>query len=224
MLTHGNLVSNLHAGAKALDVHQDDVALSFLPLSHGFERMVGFIYLLCGVTVVFAESFETVGRRHPGGEANGDDRRAARLREAARQDSGEGAGERRRKTGAVPVGRRRRPGAGDARGCADDSRAPWLSMQSALAERLVFSKIREALGGRIRYLVSGSAPLDVSIAEFFYGVGLPVIEGYGLTETAPILTVNPPDAPRAGTVGTAVEGVELGSRQMARSSRAARTS
>ena len=86
---------------------------------------------------------------------------------------------------------------------------PLTSMQAAFADRLVFAKIRDGLGGRIRYLVSGSAPLPVSVAEFFYGVGLRVIEGYGLTETAPILTVNPPEAPRAGTVGKAVEGVEL---------------
>ena len=83
------------------------------------------------------------------------------------------------------------------------------SLQAPFAERLVFAKIREALGGRVRFLVSGSAPLSVAIAEFFQGVGLSVIEGYGLTETAPILTVNPPDAPRAGSVGRALPGVEL---------------
>jgi long-chain acyl-CoA synthetase len=84
-----------------------------------------------------------------------------------------------------------------------------VALQSKLADRLVFSKIRSGVGGRLRYLVSGSAPLGVSIAEFFHGLGLPIIEGYGLTETAPILTVNPPAAPRAGTVGKAVSGVEL---------------
>jgi long-chain acyl-CoA synthetase len=83
------------------------------------------------------------------------------------------------------------------------------SLQAALADRLVFSKIRDGLGGRIRYLVSGSAPLPVAIAEFFHGIGLPIIEGYGLTETSPILTVNPPAAPRVGTVGRALPGVEL---------------
>jgi long-chain acyl-CoA synthetase len=78
-----------------------------------------------------------------------------------------------------------------------------------LADRLVFSKIRAGVGGRIRYLVSGSAPLPAHIAEFFQGIGLPIIEGYGLTETAPILTVNPPGAPRVGTVGRALPGVDL---------------
>ncbi len=87
--------------------------------------------------------------------------------------------------------------------------SPLLSLQWAVADRLVFGKIRDGVGGRIKYLVSGSAPLSLSIAEFFHGVGLPIIEGYGLTETAPILTVNPPDAPRGGTVGKALPNVEL---------------
>jgi long-chain acyl-CoA synthetase len=208
MLTHGNLVANLYAGAKALDVHQDDVALSFLPLSHAFERMVAYIYLFCGLTVVFAESFETIGRDiatvRPTvitGVPRVYEKVHARI-----TDKGAAAGGIRARLFRWAVG----VGMARARATLRGKQpGPLTSLQATLADRLVFAKVREGLGGRIRYMVSGSAPLPASIAEFFYGVGLPVIEGYGLTETAPILTVNPPDAPRVGTVGKAVEGVEL---------------
>jgi long-chain acyl-CoA synthetase len=86
---------------------------------------------------------------------------------------------------------------------------PIASLKASIADSLVFSKIRAGLGGRIRYVVSGSAPLSAEIAEFFQAAGVPIIEGYGLTETGPVLTVNPQHAPRAGTVGRAIPGVEL---------------
>jgi long-chain acyl-CoA synthetase len=208
MLTHGNLASNLHAGAKALDVHQDDVALSFLPLSHAFERMVGYIYLLCGLTVIFAESFETVGRDLAvvkptivTGVPRVYEKLHARIMEKGAAASGVKAALFRWAIG-VGVARGRALLTGTQPGL-------LTSMQAGFADRLVFAKIREGLGGRLRYFISGSAPLPVSIAEFFHGIGMPILEGYGLTETAPVLTVNRAAAPRAGTVGPAVEGVEL---------------
>jgi long-chain acyl-CoA synthetase len=82
-------------------------------------------------------------------------------------------------------------------------------LKASIADRLVFSTIREKLGGRLRFAASGSAPLAANILEFFYGIGVPIVEGYGLTETAPILTFNPQNAPRVGTVGKAIRGVEL---------------
>ena len=109
----------------------------------------------------------------------------------------------------LPLGGRRRHGARPRASSRDDRPA----LLGAAARRLPIAsssaKIRQNLGDRVRYLVSGSAPLPASIAEFFQGVGLPIIEGYGLTETSPILTVNPPAAPRVGTVGKAIPGVEL---------------
>ena len=208
MLTHGNLTANLYAGAKALEVRQDDVALSFLPLSHTFERMVAYIYLLCGVTIVFAESFDTIGRDIVAVKPTvltAVPRVYEKLHDRIMEKGQSGSAVKRALfRWAVGVGRARAQAVLRGR-----QPGPLTSMQVALADRLVLTKIRDGVGGRIRYLVSGSAPLSGSLAEFFYGVGLRVIEGYGLTETAPILTVNPPDAPRVGTVGKAVQGVEL---------------
>jgi len=208
MLTHANIVSNVKAGADVLQLTQDDVALSFLPLSHSFERTVSYIYLLAGVTVSFAESFDTIARDikvvRPTlltGVPRVFEKLHGRILEKGQAEAGFKAT---LFTWAI--------GAGAARGGAalrGKSVGVVGSVQASLADHLVFAKIREGLGGRLRYFVSGSAPLPVEIAEFFQGIGVPIIEGYGLTETSPILTVNPPNAPRAGTVGRTIPGVEL---------------
>ena len=208
MLTHGNLVSNLRATADTLDLSQDDVALSFLPLSHGFERMVSYVYLFCGVTIVFAESFDTVARDlarvRPTiltGVPRVYEKLHARILETARSAGGSKAAIFR---WAVNAGLARAKAV--LRG---GSAGPLTSLKSAIGDRFVFSAIREKLGGRIRFVASGSAPLDASIMEFFHAIGIPIIEGYGLTETSPILTFNPVNALRVGTVGRAIPGVEL---------------
>jgi long-chain acyl-CoA synthetase len=170
--------------------------------------MVSYVYLLRGVTVIFAESFDTIGRDVAfvkptvfTGVPRVYEKMHARIFEKAQAGSA-----------AKAMLFRWAAAVGAARGHArlrGKALPPLTSLQVAFADRLVFEKIRSGVGGRLRYLVSGSAPLPNEINEFFHGVGLPIIEGYGLTETAPILTVNPPDAPRAGTVGRAVRGVEL---------------
>ena len=208
MLTHANLTSNIEAGSQVLALSDEDVALSFLPLSHAFERMVSFIYLLTGVQIIFAESMGSIARDigtvRPT-VMTGVPRVYEKLQTRI-VTAGEAA------PGAKGILFRWAVKAGMARARAHlAGRSPGLlvAARAALAERLVFSTVRSRLGGRLRFLVSGSAPLGANVLEFFHAVGLPIVEGYGLTETAPILTVNPPDAPRAETVGRPLPNVEL---------------
>ena len=208
MLSHRNLVSNLIAGHAIVPVNETDTSLSFLPLSHSFERLVSYVYLANGVTIVFAESMETVGRDlvtvRPTvmtGVPRVYEKFQARILERG---------------SALPQPRRTlfhwgvRVARARARaGAPGRAVGGVLGLESALADRLVFSKIRASVGGRLRCLVSGSAPLPLDVAEFFAGIGLPITEGYGLTETSPVVTANPMGAPRLGTVGPPIPGVEV---------------
>ena len=208
MLTHANLVSNLYAARDVLDLTTDDVALSFLPLSHSFERMASFLYLFTGTTMIFAQNMETIGRDigvvRPTmitAVPRVYEKMLVRIMDKGQSGS---AAKVRIFRWAVGMGVRR------ARATLRGKRVgPLTAMQARLADRLVFSKIREGVGGRLRIAISGSAPLGASVLEFFTGIGLPITEGYGLTETAPILTVNPPSALRVGSVGRPVRDVEL---------------
>lgn len=208
MLTHANLVSNALATSSVLPMDSSDVAMSFLPLSHAFERMVVYMYLLNGVTVAFAEAIETLTRDvlavRPTimtGVPRVYEKIQSRVVDAAARGTWL---QRRLFAWALGVGLRAVR--------AEALRLPVsrsIQAQRAVADRLVFTKVRARLGGRLRCLVSGSAPLARSTADFFEAVGLPLREGYGLTETSPVLTVNSIDAPRAGTVGRPIPGVEL---------------
>jgi len=208
MLTHRNVLCNVEAAVEVLGVTDEDVALSFLPPSHAFERMVLYTYLYAGATIAFAESPETVARDMVNVRptlmtavprvfeklyARIHDRvaHASAIRQSIfRWAMGVSGRRSARVRSGRPVG-------------------ALLTLQNRLADVLVFHAIREATGGRLRVLVSGSAPLPRMIAEFFDAVGLTIIEGYGLTEASPVLTVNPPDRPKFGTVGRALPGVEL---------------
>jgi long-chain acyl-CoA synthetase len=208
MLTHGNLVSNIEGVTGVLAVGQDDVALSFLPLCHAFERMVAYIYLATGVSIVFAESFDTVPRDlqvvRPTimtGVPRVFEKLYARVMATGRESTGL---RRRVFDWAARVAARR----GRTMSAGREPSVP-LRLQSRLADRLVFEKVRAGVGGRLRFAVSGSAPLRVDIAEFFYGMGIPILEGYGLTETSPVLCVMPLERIRFGTVGPRLPNVEL---------------
>ena len=208
MLSHHNFVANMVDVDQMIAITADDTALSFLPLSHAFERMVVYLYLYKGATVVFGEAIDTLGRDMQQVRPTimtGVPRVYEKLR--ARIIDAVAAAPRVRQAlfaWAVGVGH-------DAASARLAGREPGLltRAQEGVADRLVLSKIRARTGGRLRFVVSGSAPLGREVAEFLCAVGLPVLEGYGLTETAPVLTTTPLGAGRLGTVGTALPHVDL---------------
>ena len=208
MLSHRNLVANIVDVDQIIDITDDDTALSFLPLSHAFERMVVYLYLYKGATIAFAEAIDTLGRdmqRVRPTVMTGVPRVYEKLR--ARVIDAVAAAPRVRQglfAWAVGVGH----AASSAR-LAGHEPGLLTRAQEGVADRLVLSKIRARMGGRLRFVVSGSAPLSREVAEFLYAVGVPVVEGYGLTETSPVLTTTPLGAGRIGTVGTALPHVEL---------------
>jgi long-chain acyl-CoA synthetase len=209
MLTHRNFTTNVISALLRLPVGPADSALSLLPLSHSFERMAGHYCLFqAGVTICYAESLELVA-------ANMQEVRPTivlavprlyekiygRVLESALAGSslkrriffwskrhGEAWVDLTLNRQTVPAG---------------------LAFKRRIADRLVFTKLRARTGGRIRFFVSGGAPLSADIAKFFFAAGLPILEGYGLTETSPVICVNPFDKPRLGSVGPAIDGVEV---------------
>jgi long-chain acyl-CoA synthetase len=208
MLTHGNLAANVAGVLSVLDLHDEDIALSFLPLCHAFERTVASVCLASGVSLIFAESIDTIARdllRVRPTVMSAVPRVFEKLHARVMEKGHQASGLRRRIFDwAMAVAVRR-----GAHLAAGTPVPPMLALASRIADRQVFSKIRAGIGGRLRWAVSGSAPLNRGIAQFYLGVGLPILEGYGLTETAPVLAVTPPGRIRLGTVGPALPNVEV---------------
>jgi long-chain acyl-CoA synthetase len=209
MLSHGNFVANVTAGARALPVADSDVVLSYLPLCHAYERTGGYYTCFaCGATIAFADSIETVSENllevRPTIMTS-----VPRLFERIKnrvEKSVEAGPERNRKIFHWGIG----VGIEHFRALQRKGRVgPILAAKNALAERLVFAKIRERTGGRIKMFVSGAAALPNDVAEFFFAIGLKIIEGYGLTESSPILAANPYEKQKIGTVGKPLFNVEL---------------
>ncbi|MEJ7760990.1 MAG: long-chain fatty acid--CoA ligase [Gemmatimonadaceae bacterium] len=208
MLTHNNLHSNVEASRVKIPFAGNDVSLSFLPLSHVFQRMGDYMMFATGTSIAYAESIDAV-------PVNLQEVRPTivlsvpRLYEkmyARVHQSGASGGlvKRRIFSWATKVGDK----------FADVTLAGgkpggMLSRQYALAQKLVFSKLKERTGGRLRYFVSGGAPLSPEINKFFYAAGLVILEGYGLTETSPVIGVNSPEHFRIGTIGKPVGGAEV---------------
>jgi long-chain acyl-CoA synthetase len=208
MLTHRNIVSNVVATQGWIGLDPSDRLLSFLPLSHVFERVVLFRCLYDGVSVYFAETMTSVARdlqRVKPTVMTGVPRAWEKFHGAIQEGLNRIEGPRRKLADwAIGVGYE------SARlWLAGGTPSPVLKAKRAIADRLVFSKIRERVGGRIRFLVSGSAPLSPKIGEFFFAINVPILEAYGLTESSPGISGNPLDAPRLGTVGKPLPGVEV---------------
>jgi long-chain acyl-CoA synthetase len=208
MLTHHNLVSNMIAAAQVIPLGPEEIMLSFLPLSHSFERMAGYYTALaCGATIAYAESIEKVGDNML--EARPTivttvPRLFERIhgRIIKKVDSGTPL-QRNIFHWACRVGHEHAM----ARKLGKVSAA--LSVKHALAEKLVFKKLRARTGGRMKFFVSGGAALPRELGEFFEACGLHIIEGYGLTETSPVISVNRVDNYKFGSVGHPIPGVEV---------------
>jgi long-chain acyl-CoA synthetase len=207
MLTHANLVSNVRDALLDFVIGPADSAVSVLPLSHIFERMAGHFTLISrGVSIAYAESVDTFAADLAAvrptivfAVPRLFERIYARVIDAAVAG---GAVKRLIFFKARDVALRW------ARGLVAGAKAsPWLALQHGLYDRLVYAKLRARTGGRIRFFVSGGAPLNSEIAEFFLGAGLPVLEGYGLTETSPVIAVNRPAHNKPGTVGPPIANV-----------------
>jgi long-chain acyl-CoA synthetase len=209
MLSHGNIASNVTTCVDLFSFTAEDECLSFLPLSHIFERMFGHYCMFhAGVVINYAESIDAVPANmveiRPHLMASVPrlyEKIYARVLDSVRSSSplrqrifawGRRVGER---WAELAIEKRPVP--------------PGLQAQKLLADRLVFAKLRKRTGGRIRFFISGGAPLSPDIARFFYAAGLPVLQGYGLTETSPVMAVNTFQHHRLGTVGKAIPDVRI---------------
>ncbi len=208
ILTHANLVSNIKTASDIIEFSSRDTVLSFLPLSHILERMVMFTYIYKGCTVAFAESVEAVAQNlleiRPHIMVS-----VPRVFEKIYTKVMD-------QVLTSPALRRKiffwALGVGKAAGALQLAGKPvprGLRIRRAIAAKLVFSKITARTGGRVRFFVSGGAPLSKDIAEFFYAIGLVILEGYGLTETSPLLSINTFENIRLGSVGKPAPGIDI---------------
>ena len=208
MLSHNDLWSNVVCSLQVIAIGRGDECLSMLPLSHVFERMVDYTLFHAGVIINYAESFELVRQNllevRPTVVLSVP-RFYEKVYAAVLENALSGGGLKR----SIFFWAKR---AGDewATYRLAGLRVPLgLAVKHAIADRLVFAKLRARTGGRMKLFVSGGAPLGAEIAKFFFSAGLPVVEGYGLTETSPVLTINPLERIKIGTVGKAIPEVRL---------------
>jgi long-chain acyl-CoA synthetase len=208
MLTHDNIASNVRAVMHVLPMTGRDVSLSFLPLSHILERMFDFLMFACGVSIAYVESMDTIVQNM--GEVRPTlvvsvPRVYEKIYSRVLDNALAGGALKKR----VFFWARRVGEQWAAVVLGGGTPAPALALRYAVARRLVFSKLKARVGGRLRYFVSGGAPLASEINSFFFAAGLTILEGYGLTETSPVIAVNTPADFRIGTVGKPIAGVQV---------------
>ena len=208
MLTHRNFVANCEGSLSRVPIRGDGTALSFLPLSHVFERMLDYAYLYQGATIAYAESieklrdnFQEINPHCFGAVPRVYEKLHAKIRDKV--DAGSPV-RKRLFEWAVSVGAAR-----VAYGERNEPLPSSLAWKAKLADRLALHKIKAILGSRFQFAVSGGAPLSRELAEFFMGAGVQIFEGYGLTETSPVISVNAPGAWRLGSVGQPIPQAEV---------------
>jgi len=208
MLTHTNFSSNVKDSCLGFDiVPETDLAVSFLPLAHVYGRMLDYFYIFQGCPVAYVEVVENVAQAllevHPtilAAVPRFFEKIYARLMEKGSKTSGI---KRKLFDFGIKAAREAAPWR-----CGHGSASLSLKVKWAIADRLVYAKIRQGTGGRLRAVLSGGAPLSKSLGEFFWSVGIPIYQGYGLTETSPVLTSNFPEN-RVGSSGRPIPNVQI---------------
>lgn len=209
MLTHANFIHNVALSRQALQMGPSDIHLSFLPLSHVFERMAGYYLMIyIGATIAYAESMDTVAQNllevRPTfilGVPRFYEKIQQRVLEAVKQG---GPVKKALFFWAKDIGEKKR-----ALAAKKTTGGLLFKMEKTLARILVYKKFQKRLGGRVRFCVSGGAPLAKEVAEFFCDLGVLIYEGYGLTETSPVISVNRENKVKFGTVGIPLEGIQV---------------
>ncbi len=208
VLTHRNIVSNVLDSVEAFDIGESDSALSFLPLCHIFERTCAYLMMYCGASIAYAESFESVPKNlqevRPTVVASVPrffEKMYARIHEAMKSSP---PAKQSLMKWAISVGKIYSQSI-----LKKQAVSTGLKLRYNLANKLVLAKLRGKLGGRIRFFISGGAPLERELAEFFFSVGVLVLEGYGLTETSPVIAVNRVKDFKFGTVGRPLRHAEV---------------
>ncbi len=207
MLSHNNIVSNVMASSKRVPLHQGQgKSLSFLPVCHIFERMILYLYQYCGISITFAESIEKLSENAQEVKPNvmtAVPRLYEKIYDKIYAKGTELSGIKKALFfWAIDLGLKYQP---------YGANGWWYEKQLGIARKLIFSKWQAALGGELKIMVSGSAALQPRLARVFAAAGMPVMEGYGLTETSPVISVNDErnGGFKIGTVGRLIEGVEV---------------